>query len=312
MDFTIIGRFPSIARAEQVYIELKDLFEAILQNRDINIGDDYRPTWVEEQAGRKYEIEWDHHLEWLDEGEEHLVQFREYVFVTSALSKPFNYPHPIIAMMKKLAQEVLVEKLYGEYIIALSEFNCTAPDDKIAMQITTQANVYLLAERRIQEYLITPWESYCLNPHLIVFNLLYGSYSRTSVIDEHHKNAIRQALQTLYNYQETKLEGKPLAKIEKETIRIIYSLKDYAYTLPLLSDEESLTNIIREVGNHVYSRSQGKAVQAQGKDIHIPEIFFYSPEVGFPAFYRYLEAHGCLNIRYSFSTVPYESRPEYI
>lgn len=56
----------------------------------------------------------------------------------------------------------------------------------------------------------------------------------------------------------------------------------------------------------------GGKIEQDAQIIHFPEIAFFETQYGLPALIGYLEAKGCVNIRYSLQSVPYVSRREYM
>jgi hypothetical protein len=119
--FTLVGIFQSDEEAEKAKDELWKMIQAIRNEHygepeEIPLWEDVK-VWppslsVEQQIAKHFDIEWPHHIEWVDDGEffgdDTVTQDGSIVFV-DAYSWAHQGPQPFDAIMAKLGARVSAE-----------------------------------------------------------------------------------------------------------------------------------------------------------------------------------------------------------
>ena len=306
-NFTIIGIFKSVQEAKDARRQIQTLFDHIF---DARLAKNYRyhydttPTWAEGIISEQYGIEWNESIDWIDKDNTQLVtQFLNYIFVTNDLNKTRQSPHLIFSLIQKISDTALLQGSLEHERIILAEISCRAPQNSIALIIAEEFNLYLTAGN--SEFNIPPWEMF--SPTLTLSHELIKAPYHTRI----DKDKIAQTMSILYRYHKAYLQEEPLYKLEEEAITTLTSLQQQGYSIPKSLDTERLQQIIHHIGSHGEG-ILGKTVSVSDKKLHISEIFPIFPATTIPAIHNYLQFHGCTDIEYSFTSVPYVTKPEYL
>jgi len=318
-SFTVVGQFETVEKAQDVETIFRMLFEAIQEARgfDSRGYDEDFISWPEHEAGQIYGIAWEKGIDWLgDDLSEHIIRFENNVFVTNALSATRQYPTVLPDLMKHFTSEVYAEGGYEFHdTILLTSLECRYPNDQVGRTIMEDLHLYL--NPKTIEFAISPWEQYSsyLRPPYTTTDGIHGSYQeilRRPIHTTLPVEIIRQITQTLYEYQRAVMSGHLMQPAMQHAINALKQLEEHDYTFPLGLTEAVVHRIAQSIGGVSNTGALGGRVERIGLSIHIPEIAFFRTEYGLPSLVAYLQDHGCEDIRYSFSSVPYTSRREYM
>lgn len=315
MSFTVTGKFPNELIAHDVEQIIAKLFTDIVKFHAENEYTGYSknpysqkdaPTPAEFEISAKYNIEWDETLDWLHcPIDRHVIQFENFVFVTTQVYKGRKTPDRIEQLLKHFADHVYVGKDNFPELIILTQIKCKAPNEQVAKEISSEINLYLI--NKDTEYLIPPFEVFHPFLELSALGLLYKPYDKSVPLVD-----IQYVVGVLYQYQKAKMLRQPLTEAQSNALSALEALRTQGYAFPRGINTEFLPDLIHEIGGTTGTSSRGKKVEATGHVIYIPELWFIYPELGIPAIHAYLTAKGCTDIEIALTSVPYASKPEYI
>ncbi len=310
-SFTVVGEFPDEAGAYDAEQMIAHLFADIVKFQEEHKywgHNSYKetPTWPEIEVSEKYNIAWETTLDWIQLPiPEHVMRFKNFVFVTTKWIKGWKTPDRIEQLLKNLSNHIYVQTDNLPEIIILAEINCRAPERQVVIDTAAEINLYLLDKD--VEYLIPPWEIYCPFLDLYDHNFLQREFGFEPDIAY-----IQQAIDALYRYQKAAKLAKKRSPLERVTLNALEALHTQHYTFPNGLNSGLLPELVRNIGSVSGASGRGKKVEAINQIVHIPEIWFHKPELGIPAIHAYLIAKGCTDIEIALKSVPYESKPEYI
>jgi len=318
-SFTVLGRFETIEKAQDAEATLKTLLKAIQEARGF---DQYAYkekflSWPEYEAGEKYGIRWEQSLDWIgNELSEHLIRFENNVFLTTALSDTWQNANVMLSLMKHLTDDVYLRQYEArEERLILTALECVYPNDQTGREITDEISQYL--RPATIEFSIPPWEIYSSEIHLkySVTGMVDGEYRDIMKAPFHHKPSteiLRGVIQALYEYQQAAIEKGPTEALAEKAANALLGLQDEGYGFPQELTGDTLLLLARSIGSLASASALGGQIERTGSIIRIPEIAFFRAQYGLPAIIAYLKSKGCDDIQYSFSSVPYASRPEYL
>lgn len=160
-SFTVVGQFETIADAQRAEAKFRAIFNQIAEASN---HDSDAPSWYEEALMREYELDWDKGIKWIDNTQDHVIRYENYVFLTTALASVWTSPDIIEQLMHKFTPHVHTQN--GEAgrpdAILLTHITCHAPDEESGLTLYHAIKQYFDDTKQHDE-IVPPWEGFAQN-----------------------------------------------------------------------------------------------------------------------------------------------------
>jgi hypothetical protein len=298
-SFTVVGQFPSEADADKAAATLRELFENIYLQ---GIGYHHEePLQAELDCAAEYNLQWEKHLDWIDELPDwHVTQFENLLLIGNAITwQGATVIDQLVARLGAAAYKQ--EELSNDAI--LLNIHAEAPDANAAAHLHTQIQTYLEAnnaywqnnKRKAIDHPIPPWAFHFGNKPDMPPESIVALFKQNAALQDEIKN-ISEQIHQLGQVKVDDTNRRMAALLEKrraldETSRT----KPNGYVSGWFHAAITHTALIEDYPDDPIQR-----VSHLGKNLTIENLSFGSTIAdALPALVHWLRDLGC-TVQYSF------------